>query len=146
LDHPNIISFYTSWFNREQKQIVFITELMNSGSLLDFVKPVALRWKIVKRWAKQILDGLMHLHAQDPPIIHRNINCDNIFIVANKSQLKIGDLGLSTVAQSENCIGTAPFMAPETFEETNNEKVDIYAFGMTLLQMITKEVRHLNII
>lgn len=142
MDHPNIISFYTSWYNREQKQIVFITELMNSGSLLDFVKPVALRWKIVKRWAKQILDGLVHLHAQQPAIIHRNINCDNIFIVANKSQLKIGDLGLSTVARSENCVGTAPFMAPELYEEVYDEKVDIYAFGMTMLQMITKEVSY----
>jgi WNK lysine deficient protein kinase len=141
LDHPNIISFYTSWFNRGQKQIVFITELMNTGSLTEFVQPIpVLRWRIVKRWARQILAGLAHLHQQK--IIHRNVNCDDIFIAANKGLLKIGDLGLSTVCQkAASCIGTAPFMAPELFEEDYDEKVDIYAFGMTILQMITKEVR-----
>ena len=115
---------------------------MNTGSLMDFVQPIpVLRWKIVKKWAKQILEGLAFLHGQNPPIIHRNINCDNIFIIANTGELKIGDLGLSTVCQrSDSCVGTAPFMAPELFEEDYDEKVDIYAFGMSILQMITKKV------
>lgn len=29
------------------------------------------------------------------------------------------------------------FMAPEMYEENYNEKVDIYAFGMCLLEMVT---------
>lgn len=140
------MSFHTSWYNREQKQIIFVTELLNSGSLMEFVKPITLRWKIVKRWSIQILKGLAFLHGQTPPIIHRNINCDNIFIVANRGQLKIGDLGLSTTAiqsnKSENVVGTANFMAPELYEDDNyDEKVDIYAFGMSVLQVIVKEVR-----
>lgn len=109
LDHPNIITFYTSWYNKETRRIVFITELMNNnnnGSLMEFVKPIpVLRWKIVKRWLRQMLEGLAFLHGQAPPIIHRNINCDNIFIIANTGELKIGDLGLSTVAQRpEGCV------------------------------------------
>lgn len=103
LDHPNIITFYTSWYNKETRRIVFITELMNNnnnGSLMEFVKPIpVLRWRIVKRWLRQMLEGLAFLHGQQPPIIHRNINCDNIFIIANTGELKIGDLGLSTAAQ-----------------------------------------------
>lgn len=145
LDHPNIITFYTSWYNKETRRIVFITELMNNnnnGSLMEFVKPIpVMRWKIVKRWLRQMLEGLAFLHGQQPPIIHRNINCDNIFIIANTGELKIGDLGLSTAAQRpEGCVGTAPFMAPELFEEDYDERVDIYAFGMAILQMITKKV------
>lgn len=124
---------------------MFITELMNNnnnGSLMEFVKPIpVMRWKIVKRWLRQMLEGLAFLHGQQPPIIHRNINCDNIFIIANTGELKIGDLGLSTAAQRpEGCVGTAPFMAPELFEEDYDERVDIYAFGMAILQMITKKV------
>jgi WNK lysine deficient protein kinase len=140
LDHPNIISFYTSWYNREDKKIVFITELMNAGSLADFVKPITLRWRIVKKWALKILHGLTHLHQQRPPIIHRNIKCDNIF-VTSRGELKIGDLGLSTFKEKpESCVGTLSFMAPELFEEDYDEKVDIYAFGMCILQALTKEV------
>jgi WNK lysine deficient protein kinase len=109
LDHPNIITFYTSWFNKETRRIVFITDLMNNnnnGSLMEFVRPIpVLRWRIVKRWLRQMLEGLAFLHGQSPPIIHRNINCNNIFIIANTGELKIGDLGLSTAAQRpEGCV------------------------------------------
>lgn len=65
----------------------------------------------------------------------------------------VGDLGLSTRIAEERalqneanrpitssvmtCLGTPEFMAPELYEETYDEKVDIYAFGMTVLEMIT---------
>lgn len=38
------------------------------------------------------------------------------------------------------CIsGTPEFMAPELYEEEYNELVDIYAFGMCLLELVTLE-------
>lgn len=36
-------------------------------------------------------------------------------------------------------LGTPEFMAPELYEECYTEKVDIYAFGMCMLEMVTKE-------
>lgn len=36
--------------------------------------------EVVKRWAWQILCGLVYLHGHNPPIIHRDLKCDNIFI------------------------------------------------------------------
>lgn len=36
-------------------------------------------------------------------------------------------------------IGTPEFMAPELYEEEYNELVDIYAFGMCLLELVTLE-------
>ena len=35
--------------------------------------------------------------------------------------------------------GTPEFMAPEVYEEEYNELVDIYSFGMCILEMITFE-------
>lgn len=35
--------------------------------------------------------------------------------------------------------GTPEFMAPEVYEEEYNELVDIYAFGMCILEMVTFE-------
>lgn len=35
--------------------------------------------------------------------------------------------------------GTPEFMAPELYEEHYNELVDIYSFGMCLLEMLTSE-------
>lgn len=58
--------------------------------------------KAVKRWARQILMGLNYLHNHDPPIIHRDLKCDNIFINGNQGEVKIGDLGLATILQQAN--------------------------------------------
>ena len=56
LHHPNIISFHGSWVNRETERVVFVTEILSSGTLKSFVQKVQLiRWKIFKRWAIQIL-------------------------------------------------------------------------------------------
>lgn len=55
-----------------------------------------IRWRVVKRWARQILRGMHYLHSQEPPIIHRDLKCDNIFINGAAGDIRIGDLGLST--------------------------------------------------
>lgn len=36
-------------------------------------------------------------------------------------------------------LGTPEFMAPELYEEKYNELVDIYSFGMCILEMVTFE-------
>ena len=97
LHHANIISFYGSWVNRELEQVIFVTEILSSGTLKSFINKVqVIRWKIAKRWAIQILKGLEYLHGQDPPVIHRDLKCDNIFINGTSGDLRIGDFGLST--------------------------------------------------
>jgi len=78
-------------------------------------------------------------------IIHRDIKCDNIFINSNSGEIKIGDLGLSTPmhnSYNHSVLGTPEFMAPEFYDEKEvhyGTPVDIYAFGMCVLEMITLE-------
>lgn len=36
-------------------------------------------------------------------------------------------------------VGTPEFMAPEMYEEHYDESVDVYAFGMCMLEMATSE-------
>ncbi|DBA01866.1 TPA: hypothetical protein N0F65_006014 [Lagenidium giganteum] len=147
LEHKNIINFYGSWFSKEKNQVVFITEIMTSGTLKSYIKRVHfVKWKIIRRWCIQILEGLHYLHSQSPPVIHRDLKCDNIFINGNTGDLRIGDLGLSTQLavhkrmRAQSVLGTPEFMAPELYDESYDEKVDIYAFGMCVLEMVTKEV------
>lgn len=145
LHHPNIISFHGSWVNRERQEVNFVTEILSSGTLTSFIEKVqVIRWKIAKRWAIQILKGLEYLHSQDPPVIHRDLKCENIFINGTSGDLRIGDLGLSTVHRNGkvlSVLGTPEFMAPDLYEESAyDEKVDVYAFGMCLLEILTKEI------
>lgn len=46
---------------------------------------------------------------------------------------------MHTLQQTMSVLGTPEFMAPELYEEFYTEKVDIYAFGMCMLEMVTKE-------
>ncbi|KAF3437536.1 hypothetical protein FNV43_RR20290 [Rhamnella rubrinervis] len=144
LKHKNIIKFYNSWVDTRHENINFITEIFTSGTLRQYRKKhkhVDLR--ALKKWSRQILEGLLYLHSHDPPVIHRDLKCDNIFVNGNQGEVKIGDLGLAAILRqarsAHSVIGTPEFMAPELYEEEYNELVDIYAFGMCLLELVTFE-------
>ncbi|CAO2832557.1 unnamed protein product [Amaranthus hypochondriacus] len=122
-----------------------ITELFSSGNMSEYrTKHNHVDSKAIKNWSRQILSGLSYLHCHDPPIIHRDLKCDNIFINGNSGKVKIGDLGLSTIGRQGSAMprgaGTPQFMAPELFEAEYDERVDVYSFGMCLLQMVTREL------
>ncbi|CAF1931240.1 hypothetical protein Bca4012_073214 [Brassica carinata] len=141
LNHQNIMRFYTSWVDTDNLSINFVTELFTSGTLRQYrLRHRRVNIKAVKQWCKQILKGLLYLHSRSPPIIHRDLKCDNIFINGNQGEVKIGDLGLAAILRKSHavrCVGTPEFMAPEVYDEEYNELVDVYAFGMCVLEMVT---------
>ncbi|XP_065370841.1 serine/threonine-protein kinase Wnk-like isoform X2 [Calliphora vicina] len=145
LQHPNIVRFYTYWeFTiSRRKNIVLVTELMLSGTLKSYLKRFKkINPKVLKSWCRQILKGLHFLHTRQLPIIHRDLKCDNIFITGTTGSVKIGDLGLATLknrSHAKSVIGTPEFMAPEMYEEHYDESVDVYAFGMCMLEMAVSE-------
>ncbi|XP_026170713.1 serine/threonine-protein kinase WNK4 isoform X2 [Mastacembelus armatus] len=145
LQHPNIVRFHDSWKStvKGHKCIILVTELMTSGTLKTYLKRFKeMKLKLLQRWSRQILKGLYFLHSRTPPIIHRDLKCDNIFITGPTGSVKIGDLGLATLKSAsfaKSVIGTPEFMAPEMYEEKYDEAVDVYAFGMCILEMATSE-------
>uniref|UniRef100_A0A0E0K3H5 non-specific serine/threonine protein kinase n=1 Tax=Oryza punctata TaxID=4537 RepID=A0A0E0K3H5_ORYPU len=143
LKHENVMKFYNYWVDDQKKTINVITELFTSGSLRQYrQKHPRVDLKAIKNWARQVLRGLDYLHTHQPPIIHRDLKCDNIFVNGNHGEVKIGDLGLATVMltpRAKSVIGTPEFMAPELYDENYDELVDIYSFGMCMLEMFTLE-------
>ncbi|XP_022138604.1 probable serine/threonine-protein kinase WNK9 isoform X2 [Momordica charantia] len=143
LKHRNIMKFYSSWVDTDNRNINFVTEMFTSGTLRQYrLKHKRVNIRAVKHWCRQILRGLLYLHSHDPPVIHRDLKCDNIFVNGNQGEVKIGDLGLAAILRKSyvaRCVGTPEFMAPEIYEEEYNELVDIYSFGMCILEMVTFE-------
>uniref|UniRef100_A0A3P9HUD8 non-specific serine/threonine protein kinase n=1 Tax=Oryzias latipes TaxID=8090 RepID=A0A3P9HUD8_ORYLA len=145
LQHPNIVRFFDSWKSalKGHKCTILVTELMTSGTLKMYLRRFRqMKLKLLQRWSFQVLRGLHFLHSRSPPIIHRDLKCDNIFITGPSASVKIGDLGLATLKKAsfaKSVIGTPEFMAPEMYEEKYDEAVDVYAFGMCMLEMATSE-------
>jgi WNK lysine deficient protein kinase len=88
LHHRHIIGFHKVWLDRDAGVLNFITEVCTSGSLREYrQRHRHVSVKALKKWARQILQGLNHLHTHDPCIIHRDLNCSNVFINGNNGQV-----------------------------------------------------------
>ena len=134
-----IIKLYGNWIDNSREKIIFITEIATSGSLREFINKVKnIKLRIIKKWIKQILYGIKFLHDND--IIHRDIKCDNIFINGTTGNIIIGDFGLAKNMENDitkTILGTPEFMAPEIYNECYDKRIDIYSFGMAILEIIS---------
>uniref|UniRef100_A0ACD5UNW2 Uncharacterized protein n=1 Tax=Avena sativa TaxID=4498 RepID=A0ACD5UNW2_AVESA len=142
LRHRAVMRLHASWIDPRLRTLNFITELFSSGTLRQYrEKHRMVSMAAVKHWCRQLLDGLAYLHGHDPPILHRDLKCDNIFVNGNLGQVKIGDLGLAATASAQHrvVVGTPEFMAPEVYGEAYDELADVYSFGMCVLEMLTIE-------
>ena len=134
----------------KKKFFVILMEYCDGNTLEDLItkhiqdsKPIDRR--LIYNYIKQILKGLKVLHRNG--IIHSDIKPGNIFLkkVGEIEQIKIGDFGMamikkgSTRLKSEDLKGFTPlYSAPEQKNRkgTYNEKIDIYACGLILYELI----------
>uniref|UniRef100_A0A7I4FQE4 non-specific serine/threonine protein kinase n=1 Tax=Physcomitrium patens TaxID=3218 RepID=A0A7I4FQE4_PHYPA len=128
----------------QHSKIISCKALFSSGTLADYYKLYGKHLKIntLKSWVKQIQSELEYLHTWKPPIVHRDIKCDNIFINGNTGEVKIGDMGFVKEIREvrlDMVVGTPEFMAPKLLDLDYNQLVDVYALGMSVLEMLTRE-------
>ncbi len=100
----------------------------------------------VKQIAIAILEVLVYLQQQAPPIIHRDIKPENILVDRQEQPLKVYlvDFGLAhqgagDVAFSSVVKGTLGFMPPEQmFNRQLTQASDLYSLGVTLICLLTQ--------
>jgi len=135
LDHPHVVRFYHH-FN-EHGSLFLVMEFCSGGSLWQALqKKVRFDAEQVTTWTIELCQTLQMAHEKG--IVHHDLKPENI-LFDEAGVLKIGDFGVANTR-----IGTIPYMAPELFLVTESVsrrdgRVDIYALGITLLELLTGE-------
>ncbi|KAG5092970.1 hypothetical protein JHK82_051748 [Glycine max] len=145
LRHPNLLSLIG--FCNDQNEKIIVYEYMSNGSLHQLLQSGVLSWKKRLEICIGAARGLHYLHAgAKRTIIHRGINPKHIVLDDNMEPkltgFRISLLGPRSMSKPkpikvDYIAGTLGYLAREAvLDNTVTDKVDVYSFGMVLLDVV----------
>ncbi len=140
LKSPHLVTIFDVKRNEQGKAFV-IMEFVSGPSLRELIdrQPGGLGTQKSAFFLREIGKGLTFLH--DCGIVHRDLKPGNIFY--ENGCVKIGDYGLSKMISASRhsgqtiTVGTVHYMAPEIGAGSYDARIDIYAMGALLYEMLT---------
>ncbi len=141
LHHPHIIEIYD--YSGEDAELCYIVTEFIAGEAMtprgtgrgEFPPEMGLML------IRPIADALVHAH--DAGVIHRDLKPENI-LIGDDGFLKLSDFGIARTVDHQNMtitgtlMGSPAYMAPEYIAgQPIDARVDIYAFGAMLYQILT---------
>lgn len=151
VSHPNLLTLLA--YSCDGEDLCLLYPFMENGSLEDRLamrmtgKPALTpmqRFKI----ALGAGEGLLHLHSasHSKPLVHRDIKTANI-LLDSSNEPKVGDFGLvrlggggearTSTVLTQTVVGTSAYMAPEAVRGEVTVKLDVFSFGVVLLELLT---------
>ncbi len=107
--HEHVVAVHGSYVDRRSCEVVMLMELVPGRSIADVIKDVGkFSEPVVRRYAKQMLLGLQHMHSLN--CVHRDIKGQNILITTSAT-IKLADFG------------GARFQKPRSSEAEGNMKL-----------------------
>nr|XP_043625692.1 G-type lectin S-receptor-like serine/threonine-protein kinase SD2-5 [Erigeron canadensis] len=144
IHHVNLVRLrgFGAW--KSQRFLVY--DFMSNGSLDKWIYhgngESVLGWECRKKIILDIAKGLAYLHEDcRQKIIHLDIKPQNI-LLDEDFNAKVSDFGLSKLIDrgqshvTTTMKGTPGYMAPEWLSSVITEKVDVYSFGIVLLEIL----------
>ena len=140
LDHPNIVRILDK--GEDEEGAFYTMEYVDGQSLTDLIKSgrTVKDERLTKKIFSQMLDALSYVHKKQ--IIHRDLKPDNMIVTYRGDNVKILDFGLASADYFDDNlvkVGTPKYAAPEQMTKGNevDQRADIYALGLILLEMTT---------
>lgn len=138
LHHPNLPRIYDAF--SEYGRSYLVMDYIDGKTLLQLLKDAGKRPLPVAQvldYATQLCDVLAYLHAQNPPVIFRDLKPTNVMVTENGHVVLI-DFGIARFfkegqAQDTVYLGSPGYAPPEQHGVSQtNPRSDLYALGATL--------------
>eukprot|EP00759_Apiculatamorpha_spiralis_P042449 PhF_6_TR40497/c1_g1_i1/m.60596 len=137
LKHPNVVRLHEVIDDVESDKMYLILEYVKNGPVCPNFTNTPLSEEKVRRYARQIAEGLCYLHRMNT--YHRDVKPDNI-LVSEDDVVKLTDFGVSChqiMHEEIGQAGTPAFFSPEAFlnKPISLAEADAWAYGVTLYVM-----------
>lgn len=147
LYHPHLLKAYH--FDVWEGNAYLIMPFSPGGSLAGLLsEESSFSEKQVALVLSQIGSALAALHAQDPPILHRDVKPENI-VVSQPDYFLLANFGISSRSRHPSSRTAANagsdieiYAPPESYDryQKNDASADIFALGVSLFEMCTRKI------
>lgn len=148
LNHRALPQVYSVFENEKLRRVYMLMKYVPGQNLEDLLKEQpdqCFSLPLVMAIVAPIVDALIYLHQQDPPIVHRDIKPANIVVPAKGEEAVLVDFGIAKeyVAEKTTTIirhGSPGYAALEQYGSGTTPRTDIYALAATLYTLLTGTV------
>jgi serine/threonine protein kinase len=151
LQHSHLVHLYG--VVKLSEGVALVMQLGAGGSLRDRLADsgTAVSWTRRVRWLAQVADGLAYLHGLLPEaVVHRDLKAANVLLNAELTVAMVADFGLAETMTSvatqvnsslagKGMAGTIGWKAPETFAGHFTASSDVFSFGVTGFEAISRQ-------
>ena len=145
LDHRALPHVYQVFEHDKLKRVYMLMDYIEGQNLEVLRKEQAEKrfsLPLVLTLIAPIVDALVYLHNQDPPIVHRDIKPENIIVPARGDEAVLVDFSIAKEYVEERTTtvirhGSPGYAALEQYGSGTTPRTDIYGLAATIYTLLT---------
>ena len=148
LDHRALPHVYQVFEDGKLKRVYMLMDYIEGRNLEALRKEqpeMRFSLPLVLTLMAPIVDALVYLHHQDPPIVHRDIKPENIIVPARGDEAVLVDFSIAKEYVEERTTtvirhGSPGYAALEQYGSGTTPRTDIYGLAATIYTLLTGTV------